>query len=782
MRAFTMRFLLLGLALVFSPLFEVSTVWGQAHLGFKVHLLNADSEFSAATAIDMNQDGRPDIVCGAWWYEAPHWQARRFREVEIIRGRFDDYSNLALDVDGDADLDIVSVNYRSKSLYWCRNPGAAANSSPNPPLWDKIVIDEPGTSETGRLADINGDGQPDVLPSGTSFAAWYEIKRAATQQVAAPQWQRHELPAELIGHGIGVGDLNGDGRLDVVGPKGWAEAPADLEHGRWQWHADFELARDCALPILCHDVDGDGDLDLIWARGHDIGLYWTEQVGPGESSVTISESKKIDMDLFAQVSPALEQTQWVTHAIDTSWSSAHTLMLADINGDGRDDLVAGKRFMGHDGKDPGENDPLSVQWYEFQPTSKTWRSHWISYGGPCAIDLDSVCVDLDGDGDLDILAPSRAGLHWLENLGMSDDPQARLQEKARELTFDQYAVQYTQHDNFETLLTSAGEIPLKTPLEHGIRRHQILRQMEVVMGRLPKSQTRLPLHIEIEQIEDAGKYMRIKLSYVADNVPGGTAGRLGVDRVPAYLLVPHERQARLPAMLCLHPTNFELGKAQICGLGGSTSRFYAHELAEAGYVCLAPDYPGFGDYTYDFSLHQQHYASGTMKAIWTNIRGIDLLETLPCVDRDRIGAIGHSLGGHNALYTAAFDQRIRNVVSSCGFNTFADYYGGNLKGWSQELYMPRIAAQFGMDPAQMPFDFPEVLAAIAPRPMFVNAPLHDGNFAVVGVRKCEASLRPLLTKIGGDQATRFVYPDADHDFPDPIRQQVIEWLNENLGP
>ena len=169
-----------------------------------------------------------------------------------------------------------------------------------------------------------------------------------------------------------------------------------------------------------------------------------------------------------------------------------------------------------------------------------------------------------------------------------------------------------------------------------------------------------------------------------------------------------------------------------------------------------------------------------MKAIWDNIRGVDLLESLACVDGEKIGAIGHSLGGHNALFTAAFDQRLRCVVTSCGFNAFEDYYEGNLKGWSSDRYMPRIASQFELSPSRMPFDFPEVLAAIAPRALFVNAPLHDANFAVVGVRKCEQSVRPLYELLGKLQDFKFVYPDAEHDFPEEVRKQAYEWLDEQL--
>ena len=233
-------------------------------------------------------------------------------------------------------------------------------------------------------------------------------------------------------------------------------------------------------------------------------------------------------------------------------------------------------------------------------------------------------------------------------------------------------------------------------------------------------------------------------------------------------------------MLCLHPTHFELGKAQICGMGGKPSRFYAHELAERGFVCLAPDYPGFADYTFDFEAAQSMYQSGSMKAVWDNIRALDLLEELPCVARDEIGVIGHSLGGHNALFTAAFDGRLRCVATSCGFTAFEDYYAGDLKGWTSARYMPRISTTYASDPQQLPFNFPEVLGAISPRPLFVNAPLHDSNFAVQGVEKCQALVEPVYQLLGAEDNLQFHYPDADHDFPAEIRQQVYAWLEEEL--
>ncbi|GIW97706.1 MAG: hypothetical protein KatS3mg111_1039 [Pirellulaceae bacterium] len=758
-----MAFLRIGLLVILYGI-GMSVAWAVQPPAFRVHSVNPHSAFSAATAFDVNHDGRLDIVCGAYWYAAPDWTPHRFREIELIRGRFDDYSNLPLDVDRDGDLDLISVNYRSSSLYWSRNPGPSQAGV----IWDKILIDRPGHSETGRLVDIDGDGMLDVLPNGTDFAAWYEVVPDADAPTGV-RWRRHPLPEALAGHGIGYGDLNGDGRLDIIGPQGWAEGPEDPRHQRWVFHGDFRLAGDCGISILCRDVDGDGDQDLIWGRGHHVGLYWSEQLPAGASSVVwqiAAEDKDSDLGEYAR--RMIDSGPWCHHAIDTRWSNAHTVMQADIDGDGTEDLVAGKRFQGHGGRDPGENDPLSVWWYRFDTHSRTWHDHCISKGGTCGIDLDSICVDLDADGDIDILAPAICGLHWLENLREGEQT---IEETTTAVEPLDRILAHRDPYRLDVWYDSSGQPhELENWLQHGVRRQQILRQIELVMGPLPGSSRRAALDVIIDSIDDAGSYLRIHLTYGPE--PG--------DRVPALLLLPKGITEPAAAMLCLHPTHFQLGKAQVCGLGGNPTRFYAHELAQRGFVCLAPDYPGFAEYPYDFEADD--YPSGSMKAVWNNVRAIDLLQSLPSVDPNRIGVIGHSLGGHNALFTAAMDQRIRAVVTSCGFTSFANYYDGDLTGWTSQRYMPSIASVYGKDPRRMPFDFPEVLAAIAPRPIFVNAPLHDDNFDVDGVRRCQQALAAMYAALKAESPARFVYPDAGHDFPDSIRQSAYAWLEQHLAP
>jgi hypothetical protein len=142
--------------------------------------------------------------------------------------------------------------------------------------------------------------------------------------------------------------------------------------------------------------------------------------------------------------------------------------------------------------------------------------------------------------------------------------------------------------------------------------------------------------------------------------------------------------------------------------------------------------------------------------------------------------IGHSLGGHNALFVAVFEPRLKAVVTSCGFNSFFKYQDGDLTGWSHAGYMPRIAAEFGRDAKQMPFDFTEVLAALAPRPVFVNAPRGDSNFELSGVQDCFAAARPVYGLFHASDRLVIETPDVGHDFPPDVRERAYAWLEAVL--
>jgi dipeptidyl aminopeptidase/acylaminoacyl peptidase len=299
------------------------------------------------------------------------------------------------------------------------------------------------------------------------------------------------------------------------------------------------------------------------------------------------------------------------------------------------------------------------------------------------------------------------------------------------------------------------------------RRTHILANMQEVMGPLPDSTQKVPLAVQVTEEFRSPRFIRRKLSFAVE----------ANDRVPAYLFLPLERSGKLPAVLCLHQT-VPIGKAEPAGLGGSPNLHYAQELAELGFVTLAPDYPSFGDYPYDFA--KSPFASGSMKAVWNNMRAIDHLQSLPEVDADRIGIIGHSLGGHNAMFTVAFDSRIRAIVSSCGFTSFPKYYGGKLRGWTSPRYMPRIATRFELVPERVPFDFAEVVAAFAPRAFLAIAPTHDDNFEVSGVRDVIAAARPVYALLKAQNELAANYPDCGHDFPPDARKIAYAWLEKWL--
>jgi dienelactone hydrolase len=333
---------------------------------------------------------------------------------------------------------------------------------------------------------------------------------------------------------------------------------------------------------------------------------------------------------------------------------------------------------------------------------------------------------------------------------------------------------YTDHTNLLVYKDDAGrEHPVTTPEEWAIRRGHILDAMQEVMGPLPGDTRRVPLEMRIHQSEELPEYTRHEISYAAE--PG--------DRVPAYLLVPHGITGPTPAMLCLHQTS-TLGKAEAAGMGQLLHAQYADHLAKRGYVALAPDYPLGKDFpahtNYQIDVYAMGYASGSMKAIWNNIRAVDLLQSLPEVNPERIGCIGHSLGGHGTLFTAAFESRLKALVVSCGFTALPRYIGGDLTGWSHSGYMPRIATVYDKDPSKVPFDFTELIATLAPRPFFANAPLHDDNFDVEGARECIAAAAPVYKLLDAEDKLSAVYPDCAHDFPADIRAMAYAWLNHWL--
>ncbi|MBN1396267.1 MAG: alpha/beta fold hydrolase [Pirellulales bacterium] len=330
----------------------------------------------------------------------------------------------------------------------------------------------------------------------------------------------------------------------------------------------------------------------------------------------------------------------------------------------------------------------------------------------------------------------------------------------------------TDHSRLMEYISADGRLlPVQTKDDWDARRRLIVAGMEEVMGPLPNRSNLPPPEVKTLKRLETDDFVRYEIEYRAEKD----------DLVPALLYLPKNRPAgrKAPAMLALHPTSKHGKKGIAIEDGAPPNRGYATELARRGYVVLAPDYPTFGDYHWDLS--KSNYASGTMQGIFNHIRGVDLLSAKEEVDPERIGVIGHSLGGHNAMFVGVFDRRLKVIVSSCGWTPFHDYYGGKLNGWAQDRYMPRVREKFGLDPDRLPFDFYEVAAALAPRAFFSASPLRDDNFDVHGVKKAEPKIRDVYSLLEAADRLEFTYPDCPHDFPPPVRLEAYRFIDRALG-
>jgi len=394
---------------VLSLLGWVAGTASAAEPRWKQHAINAKSEFEAAGVLDVDGDGKLDVVSGDTWYQAPDWSPSKVRELAKIGSYYNDFANLPFDVNGDGKIDFITCGYFSKNVGWVENPGAKGKE------WTYHEIDLPGTSETATLVDLTGDGKPEVLPNSTNVVVWYEAG-AITFNGGAPTrvWNTHDFGKEAAGHGIGSGDVNGDGRVDLLTPKGWFEAPADPKAETWTWHPEWQLGA-TGIQILARDVDGDGLSDLVYGMGHDFGLFWSKQ-GKGANG---------------------ERT-WTKHQIDKSFASVHTLLWADIDGDGKaEELVTGKRVYAHE-IEPGATEASVIAWFNFDKAKGEWVKHVIFQGeaaknapaegakrsaqkdfpaGTAGTGLQVTAIDIDKDGDIDLVCPGKSGLYLFENLG-----------------------------------------------------------------------------------------------------------------------------------------------------------------------------------------------------------------------------------------------------------------------------------------------------------------------------------------------------------------------------
>ena len=346
--------------------------------------------FEGASAFDVNNNGTLDIVSGGVWFEGPDFTTKHtIYHPEYVSEYYDDFSSIPMDVNGNGYTDIVTGGWFGERLIWLENPRGGTGE------WTVHEIASVGNVERACFYDIDGDGFPEIIPN-TPGAPLRIFKLVRDENGRGTgEFSMHTIREGASGHGIGFGDINGDGRPDIILQAGWLEAPENPYEDEWTWHPEFELFQLTSVPVLVHDVNGNGLNDLIEGNAHGYGLAWWEQ--------TRSEDG---------------ERGWVRHDIDPHRSQYHDLQLADIDNDGQLDLVTGKRYRAHNGNDPGADDPLGI--YCFKINGGEFERVTIDYGPAgqaSGVGIYFWVEDLDGNGYKDIIAPGKEGLFLFKNLG-----------------------------------------------------------------------------------------------------------------------------------------------------------------------------------------------------------------------------------------------------------------------------------------------------------------------------------------------------------------------------
>lgn len=361
---------------------------------FKKTKITGDFISEGVTTGDLNKDGRLDIVAGYYWFEAPTWKRHEMapsRTFDPRKEYCESFLNLGMDVNLDGWDDVVIIDYPGKPAFWFENPKKQLEGV----AWQKhIIADSVGiANESPGFIDIDGDGRLDILcgDKAKKQIVWLQAPRKKGEMV----WNRFALSkenvagTEMFSHGIGYGDINKDGFKDVVIREGWFEGTKNLNAGNWEFHA-ANLGEPCShMQVL--DVNGDGKNDVVSASAHALGVWFHEQ---------IVDQGKIN---------------FTTHVMSNTTAQTHSSIMADLNGDGKAEYITGKRYLAHNGRDPGDADAPYLLYFELTPNKKPyWTEHIIDNDSGAGLNI--AVRDMNKDKKLDIIIANKNGVYLLENL------------------------------------------------------------------------------------------------------------------------------------------------------------------------------------------------------------------------------------------------------------------------------------------------------------------------------------------------------------------------------
>lgn len=370
-------------------------------LAYRVRLLAVDANEGIAAG-DIDGDGKPDLVAGRSWYRNGDWKPRPLRSIEDWNGYVESNGDYLFDVNGNGRLDVIAGSFLPTEVHWYENPGAEGLRLGQ--QWTRHLLVDTGNSanEGQMMVDLDGNGRPEWIVNSwkkdVPTVVWRLVKKTPAELASTTAGDEggaiyrmlpHELGPRANGHGVAVGDLSGDGKPDVLVGQGWYQQPeSDPWSQPWTFHPDWDMH--ASLPMIVADVDGDGDADLIWGKGHDFGLYWWENQGRDPDG----------------------KIRWAEHEIDSSFSQPHTLAWVDLDGDGQEELVTGKRYYAHNGRDPGGMEMPCLYYYRWDSATKRFTRHTIDEGH-VGTGLQIVAQDMTGNGKVDLAVAGKSGTYLL---------------------------------------------------------------------------------------------------------------------------------------------------------------------------------------------------------------------------------------------------------------------------------------------------------------------------------------------------------------------------------